>query len=521
MQKHVHAARRAGGITRVEVSLILVILATLALCLVYFTRSRPAAAAGKTSRAVPVSRLADDGQRTGFEQDDEWDSEGEYDHERGQPAGPQAGAAPRDEMEPAVAQAPPVAVAAQPATNRAPATLPPSTAALLEEFKLALAAADPLAAFGRGRIQQMSGAEIQACLEAVKDLEPGPEAIQLLQEAVARWAALDPKAAADYAMALDSLRLRGSLMNSVIGAWAKTDLKAAVAYVDGIESQRTRSAVMNSLIGVWAATDPTGALAWLRDHANVDRGTLTSCTSTIFRNLTGKDFNQALTQAWDLTDRSMKRAAVQAVVEEMARTKNADVLMNLYKTMAPGADRTLLAETLVESVARYQPLKAVEWIATAITDPEEKNSAIARLIGTWSYDQPAQAAQWVMSQLADGELRRSQLARVIESWTYDNPSAAAEWLSKYPPSSQTDLAARSLAAGLARTNPEEAAVWAESITDENLRNRAIRDVAVQWLAKDAERAKTYIASAPLPESMKTRILQGGGRTGGGGRGWWR
>lgn len=399
-------------------------------------------------------------------------------------------------------------------------SMPVTSQAVLNDFKKALEAADPLAAFGKDRIQNMTADEIKACLDMANSIEPSAESMKLLQEIVKRWAVLDVRTAADYAASVSSLRVRAALMNSVVQTWAATDVKAAAAYVGALSSQRTKNAVMGTLISAWSVTDPQSALAWLKDSGNVDHRTAGQCISTIFNSIAKQDMNQAISQALSLTDGDMKRAAMRTLVDAAAKNNNTQVLLAAYGQMTAGDDKTFLSQAIVENMARYQPSKAIEWISNTITDSNERDRAIGRLLSTWGNDEPALAANWLTSQLADGDLRRSQLGRVMESWAQDNPDEAAKWLSQYPASEQTDQAARSLAREMARTNPQAAAGWAESITDVNLRNRAIQEVAFEWMSKDAEKAKAYITASSLPDNTKTMILERSARGGnwrGGGR----
>ena len=103
----------------------------------------------------------------------------------------------------------------------------------------AAAAAEPATAppkAGNQGIRQLSLAQVQARLEELQNMPFSPETDALEQELVNRWAALDPRGAAEYAAQALLQGDGGRLMRKVANAWAKTDPAAASAWAASLDS---------------------------------------------------------------------------------------------------------------------------------------------------------------------------------------------------------------------------------------------------------------------------------------------
>ncbi len=492
---------RGKSLSRLEIALVLTILAIVAAGSLYFLSGTNSTRGGEleSESADGLPEVDGAGEQADRENSD-WPARNRNANDGQDIAGPDGSQRKGDSKFADTANS------AQQITPLDPDSLSESSKATLEDFEKALAASDPLTAFGKERIKQLSAAELQTCLNLARNMAPSLEMITLLREVATCWAATNPKAAADYALALSSAAMRTALMTGVMDSWATSDPKAAAAFASAIESRQTRNAAASSLIDAWSTSDPLSALAWLRETPILDSKTLASCTTTLFQSLFKQDPVQAMAQVWTLPYSEMKRTALRSMVTEMTGTQNEAELLNMYKQLPAGADRILFSQAVVENLARYQPQKAQEWIVKNITDPEERIKAVSQMVATWSIDDPVQAAQWVTTQIASGDLSTEKLGSIMKVWVKDNPAQASEWLAQYPQSAQIDYAARALAEGLAGNDPATAARWAESITDINLRIRTAQTVARQWMQSDPAGAEAYINSSSLPATIKLRLL---------------
>ena len=56
------------------------------------------------------------------------------------------------------------------------------------------------------------------------------------------------------------------------------------------------------------------------------------------------------------------------------------------------------------------------------------------------------------------------------------------------------------------SDPQAAAQWAATISDDNLRNSQMESAARDWLKSDPRNASTWIANSSLPDDAKARLL---------------
>lgn len=377
---------------------------------------------------------------------------------------------------------------------------------ILEDFKKAFLSKDPLQLFSKARIAQLSQDDLKACLEYVSGMEPGPAATKFLKEIVSEWAIRDPVLAAKYVCNTSSLRLRSDLLNSVVSVWGEKDMKAALAFVESLDSQYTRRNVVSNLLNKWAESDPESVFEWYQSSTNRDGRYLYSISASLFSIFTKEDPSMAVARAWSLSEHREKVSAIRTIAIELMQNDNIEVLMNVYAGMSESPDRSVLGNEIARQLARYQPARAMEWVNNSIVDLTERENVLNTLIGIWSSDQPEQAAKWIMTELPDNDEKGRHLSSAVSAWIRDNPVEAVNWLSEYPSSSLTDASAQIVARELVRSSPETAFIWAESITELNMRNMALRQVATQWMSRDPEKATAYIQASNLSEVEKERIL---------------
>jgi hypothetical protein len=83
----------------------------------------------------------------------------------------------------------------------------------------------------------------------------------------------------------------------------------------------------------------------------------------------------------------------------------------------------------------------------------------------------------------------------------------AGWLERLPPGASRDTAISNFTGYAARTDPEGAAAWAATISDERMRNNQIQSVASTWLRQDKDSATRWIRQSNLlDDKTKQRLL---------------
>lgn len=316
--------------------------------------------------------------------------------------------------------------------------------------------------------------DIAAKLKKIEQMPWSPEAAQMLNETLAQWAKLDPKAALDYAMSLDSRRARVNAVNSVISAWAKTD--------------------------------PAGAVNWYLQNMPSDPRAAEATIQRLFTGLAAGDRNAALQSIAMLPTPEQQRLAMRTVADYVARTGESEDLATFYQGITDPTMKNLFAVSMAQTWAAYQPSVAATWLGK-VTDPAILKQAVPSLVYTWGFDDPAAATQWAAS-LPVGGTRSSAVQSGTLMWAKDDPVAAADWvMTLQPPNKAADPAIQGLVSAIKRSYPEGAMMWASSLSDPVQQQRAMQDVAQVWMKQDPAKASVYIQQSSLPVKVKNQLLK--------------
>ena len=81
---------------------------------------------------------------------------------------------------------------------------------------------------------------------------------------------------------------------------------------------------------------------------------------------------------------------------------------------------------------------------------------------------------------------------------------AAAWLEKLPAGIERDGAVAAYAGKVTGSDPEAAATWAATVTDNNKRENAVRNVYDRWKRTDEAAANRWLAATPAlsPDAKK-------------------
>jgi hypothetical protein len=226
----------------------------------------------------------------------------------------------------------------------------------------------------------------------------------------------------------------------------------------------------------------------------------------VFGQLAAWNLNEAMDHVWSLPTDGMKQAAFGTVAAQFVAGGRESDLLNLHAGLADGADRNMVADTIIQQLGRYRPAQLGEWIA-AFRDASARSRALDTLVSVWASDQPAAAANWVAA-LPEGVDRAREIAKVTDNWTREDPIGAANWLlSLSPPSPQTDAAVGVLVRAVMKNNPEAAMTWASAVTAPMHRSKLMEEIAVGWMKKDPAGLQNYVRQANLPPEIQTRLLR--------------
>ncbi len=296
------------------------------------------------------------------------------------------------------------------------------------------------------------------------------------------------------------------LLQTTIAKWAATDPSAALEYALGIESRRVRAALVGSVLTSWAKTDFNGAYSWLMATRTSDPDTFRLGLKPVFSAAAAKGLPEAMRMAMELGTGPDRITAFGAVLGYASRSGTMPSMIAYLDTLPTVGERRSYASLLAQNWALYSPEEAAGW-AQSLTDPQLKKAALSTAISMWAGDNPTAAAAWAMT-LPDTELRSQQLAQITQSWAKYDPVKAADWLlSMKPPSPTLDPSVQSLVGTIMKSSPEIAVMWAGTISDPRIRTSTIMNVARQWMKNDPRKAEAYIATAPLTPAQRNALMR--------------
>jgi hypothetical protein len=317
---------------------------------------------------------------------------------------------------------------------------------------------------------------------------PAGFASKLVMETIGKeWARSDPAGALEFAAsrrdALGSLLAEATLNN-----WAGQDLAAAAKWL-GAADATTRNRLSPALVEGWAKFDSAGALAWC--EANLTSSSLIYSVAAVSKSAAESDVRGA-------------SALVANMKPSPARVEAAGAVAQQWFPYSPGS--------------KAAPPEAIEWMTGL--DTESRRRAIEYVYWRWSESDPksladflattdgASVSSWILSTFARGLARQ-------------DPAEALAWAGRLPP--DRGLAAGSEAFGeWSRSRPESAMKWLEELLPTDARRRPFFQNAIQSLANgpqtqnpvlfaslnpaDRAAAREIIGQLTLPEDRRAQML---------------
>ena len=400
-----------------------------------------------------------------------------------------------------------------------------------------------------------------ACDLLEKESSPGAFSEYYTGEIFAKWAKLDPVAAAARLASMPPDRVGDGSASRLAASWAQKDPEAALKWAKTLkgdwksnstseiykvlarenpatawerlkgEPGHLRSKIVGGILDIVADENPEKAMSMLMglDHKSEQR----IATGQFLRQLNWGDTRLAFEVIDQVKDPATRRenlgnlmyyaawSSPDLLKEQVAKMTDREkidtsesVLRGLVSSDPTAAEKYFLAlpeaqrdtTTLSRMLGQYSntdPNKAFDF-AVSLANPQEQTAAVNGLFENWSREDPeAAAAGW--KKLPAGQSRLEALDNVASSWGRSDPEAAKAWADTL---SGTERA-RALAAvlpAMARDNPQAAATQLSSLIaappdgmGKNLASSAGR-LAGQWASDDPTSAATWAAALPNGQS---------------------
>ncbi len=338
------------------------------------------------------------------------------------------------------------------------------------------------------------------------------------QGGIAKWAAKDPRHAAEFTLENAAGTAMVSAMETIGKEWSKTDPAGALTFAIGkpgeggtalvaealkkwagnnleeaanwvaASKESVRNQLSPALVEAWAKQDAGGALQWCEE--NLNGSSLSQAVAGLMKGAAGKDSTGAET----LIARMDPSPARTAGAIEVARI--------IFPTLS--SDKGMNPET-------------IDWLNGL--DPDTTRGVLNAVSWQWATSDPKTMASFLATASSEGvpDYTDSVLARQLAS---KNLSEALDWASTLPPERGIKAGGEAFAEWR-RGQPEAATKWLNELPPDDARRQpffaeAIRSVAydsqaaVQLAAlspAERESAKPVIEGMKLPEDKRARLLQ--------------
>ncbi len=326
---------------------------------------------------------------------------------------------------------------------------------------------------------------LEAVLEVYKDLPMGFENMHEYRLLLFAWGKFDAPAAIEYANSRAS-GMRGRFVaTGALEGWASHDPQSAIQWIKEQEDPRAASIYNFGVVRGWASHDIAGAADYVVGlEDGWEKGRMVGMLTSQFLK---EGFPTARQWVEDLGDEGFKASAFRNLARQQARENPTEVAAWLKDHAGQEYSEGSFDE-LGENWGRRDPIAAIEYF----------------------------------EELPEGEGRRRGMLEIVEAWSRQDSEAAGNWLNEKTESEQPlpelDEAIGEFARQVSRENAADAMKWAETIQDEELKNRTVTRVGQTWVRQDEEAAKAWLPTSGLTEEVQKAIVtppQQDGRSRGG------
>jgi len=215
-------------------------------------------------------------------------------------------------------------------------------------------------------------------------------------------------------------------------------------------------------------------------------------------------------QAWAANAVSAKSAAAASTATAAVSASSSAIPEALQKALAQpeGKERDKAEYDAVMEWQKTDPAAALAWAV-----PRANNVPNQRIVGgvshAWGKREPAAAVAWALARKPSKNGSNEMLVfhLTIGYWAISDPKAVLAWLDTVPADSSKDFiyyVYMSIPDGWARKDPVASAAWAESVKNDQNRQVAINETAIIWARSQSEDAAVWAKRLP-PADLKSVV----------------
>lgn len=317
--------------------------------------------------------------------------------------------------------------------------------------------------------------------------------------AVAKWAAADPRHAAEFTLEHPAGYASRLTMETIGKAWARTDPGGALGFA-ATKPGELGSALATTVLKEWAGRNLSEAADWL---AGADARTRSRLSSAFVEAWAKQDAANALAWCeWNLAGSSLAQA-VGGVVKGVAAA--ADLVAAMYPSPARAEAASAVAQAwFPESFSGKTVVpETIAWLSGL--DRDSVKRVLERHGWQWSNSDPKSMAAFLESP-AGQQVPAHVVSTLAQNMARKNPSEALEWASRLP--EERGLQAGSDAFSEWRlSQPEMAMKWLNDLLSTDARRQPFFKSAIQSLAYDPQAAEQLAAMPPADRATARSVIE--------------
>ena len=311
----------------------------------------------------------------------------------------------------------------------------------------------------------------------------------------------DPERAAELWLALPVSKDRSDLLPTLTQAMAAIDPKAAVEWAAYHASGAGAQQAVGEALGEWMKADPDAAQTWvLARGPKAQQDDLHAYAASA---IAGVKPQLAMQLAQSVGSEDERNAALRGAADSWSR-RDPDGFRDWLLRQTDAATLAAVVPAAVGQAAASDPATAAGWVSQFGAGPV-RDAATRRLISGWTAVDPRAAANWSLQNITPGWERTQALGLSVAAMMESSPAQAESFAAGLPGGIERDNVIEFAAERIAVRDPLAALRAAGTIADEAKRHVVLQQAFQSYHQLAPAEADAWLASANIPADIKQKF----------------